>query len=223
MRFLLLNTCGAQASAALADSTLHAPIVGQEMMPGRTASERMVAAVREMLKVAVWRLSDLAAIGVVTGPGSFTGVRVGLSVAKGLGETSGVPLIAISRLALLAAAEEPQLARVCALLDAGRGEFYCGEFVAGEAPDERLISRDQAFVAMAAAGRTMVCEAVVFEALKGGGEMRMVADPTAVDALPFALARFAKEKFDDPMTLDANYLRRTDVEIFAKPTATRSG
>ena len=231
MRLLLLNTCWSEASAALADSLLTMPIVAQHKMPGRTASEQMVAAVREMLTVAKWRLSDLSAIAVVTGPGSFTGVRVGLSVAKGLSEASGVPVIAISGLALLASAVEPDQksglgrhqGRVCALLDAGRGEFYCGEFHGAEACGERLISRDSAAEAVGLADRTAVCEDAVFQAFKDVRGVHLVAEPMAADALPLAAGRLADRNFDDPMMLDANYLRRTDAEIFAKPAVTPAG
>jgi len=59
----------------------------------------------------------------------------------------------------------------------------------------------------------------VAKAMAGLVEVRMVAEPAAADALPLALRRLADASFDDPMTLDANYLRRTDAEIFAKPAA----
>jgi tRNA threonylcarbamoyladenosine biosynthesis protein TsaB len=45
----------------------------------------------------------------------------------------------------------------------------------------------------------------------------MVAEPRAGDAFPLALRRIAREEFDDVATVDANYVRRTDAEIFAKP------
>ena len=59
-------------------------------------------AVRRLMEASGFRLNELAAVVVVHGPGSFTGVRVGVSAAKGLSEAGGVPLIAVSRLALLA-------------------------------------------------------------------------------------------------------------------------
>jgi len=51
---------------------------------------------------------------------------------------------------------------------------------------------------------------------------RVVDEPLAGATLPFALERFASGKFDDASTLDANYLRRTDLEIFAKLAAART-
>lgn len=223
MRLLLLNTCGVEGSVALADTGLAEPVVAQVTLPGRTASERLVAIVRETLAAAQWRLGDLAAIGVVSGPGSFTGVRVGLSVAKGLGEAAGVPLISVSRLAMLAAAATTPEGRVCALFDAGRGEFYCGEYQGTVALGERLMSREDAVDAALRAEVVVACEEAVLNGLKDVVALRVVAEPAAADALPIVARRMAEGNFDDPMTLDANYMRRTDAEIFAKPAVSRTG
>src|SRR5271155_2131223 len=127
MRILLLNTAGGEGSVALADTEASPAIVATEVLPGRTSSERLVPSVRRLMEARGWRLSGLAAVVVVHGPGSFTGVRVGLSAAKGLSEAGGAPLIAVSRLALLAARGGD--GTVHAVLDAGRGEFYYGEYV----------------------------------------------------------------------------------------------
>lgn len=213
MRFLLMDTCGTEGSVALADTQLAGMIAAEEVLPGRTASERLVPAVRRVLESCGWRLGDLAAVVVVHGPGSFTGVRVGLSAAKGLSEAEGVPLIAVSRLAVLAACGGSGVVR--AVLDAGRGEFYYGEYRGRECLREVLLTAEE--VAKAAAGGTVVvCEIKVAEALAGLGP-RVVAEPGAKDVLPFAIQREAARDFDDAALLDANYLRRTDAEIFAKP------
>jgi tRNA threonylcarbamoyladenosine biosynthesis protein TsaB len=203
-----------EGSVALADTELAEAVVGQEMLPGRSSSERLVPAVRGLLEARGWRLGELAAIVVVHGPGSFTGVRVGLSAAKGLSEASGVPLIALSRLALLAACAGLGDATVYAVLDAGRGEFYLGEYVGRRCVREALSSRED-LVAAVAGGAVVVCEAKVAEAL-AEAHPRLVGEPSAEDALPFALERIAAGEFDDGAVVDANYLRRTDLEIFAK-------
>lgn len=220
LKLLLIDTCGAEGSVALADTALAQPVVAEVRMPGRQASERLVAAVRGAMAESGWRLLDLAAIAVVTGPGSFTGVRVGLSVAKGLGEAVGVPLIAVTRLATLAAAGASKGA-VCALLDAGRGDFYCGQFRSGEPLGEALLSRDDTIAVAARAELVLACEGQVASFLSPEIAVRLVPEPSAADALPLLLQRLAAGSFDDPLTLDANYLRRTDAEIFAKPAAAR--
>jgi tRNA threonylcarbamoyladenosine biosynthesis protein TsaB len=218
MRFLLIDTCGNEGSVALADTKLAEKIVATEVLPGRTASERLVAAVRRVMEVCGWKLRDLRAIVVVHGPGSFTGVRVGLSAAKGLSEAADVSLIAVSQLALLAARGEG--GTVHAVLDAGRGEFYYGKYSGRECLRESLLTAEEVSAA-AGGGTVLVCESKVAEAL-ANLRPKVVAEPCASDALPFAVERATAGHFDDPALLDANYLRRTDAEIFAKPkSATR--
>jgi tRNA threonylcarbamoyladenosine biosynthesis protein TsaB len=217
MRLLLIDTCGAVGTIALAEGEGDVRVVAAESLPGRSASERLVAVVREMMKAAGWRLGELAAIVVVHGPGSFTGVRVGLSAAKGLSEASGVGLIAVSRLALLAAAAGDVKEQVCAVLDAGRGEFYCGLYVGRRCVREALLSLEEVAAAARDASAVVVSEPAVAAALVAL-KPRLVAEPVAGDALQFAVERVRGGQFDDVATVDANYLRRTDAEIFAKPT-----
>jgi tRNA threonylcarbamoyladenosine biosynthesis protein TsaB len=220
MRILLIDTAGAEGSVALADTGFAKAIGATEMLPGRTSSERLVPAVKRLMKERGWRLGELAAVAVVHGPGSFTGVRVGLSAAKGLSEAGGVPLIAVSRLALLAARVDGDGPRF-AVLDAGRGESYVGEYFGRRCVREVLMPGEDVLGA-GVEGMVVVCEAKVAEALSGlGPRLRIVDEPSAEDALPFALERIEARDFDDVATLDANYLRRTDAEIFAKPAAPR--
>lgn len=215
MRFLLIHTSGAEGSVALASDE---GVIRSEVLPGRSASERLVPAVRRLMDAAGWKLSELTAVVVVDGPGSFTGVRVGLSAAKGLCEAGGVPLITVSRLALLASAIESE-GKVHAVLDAGRGEFYHGEYLDRRMVHEALLHGDKVR-AVVGDGVVIVCEekaAVVFADLNP----RVVAEPSADAALPFALERARAGEFDDVALNDANYLRRTDLEIQAKLGAAR--
>jgi tRNA threonylcarbamoyladenosine biosynthesis protein TsaB len=212
-RLLLIHTAGAEGTVALAED---ARVVASAVLPGRSSSERLVPEVRGLLEGAGWKLAELAAIVVVSGPGSFTGVRVGVSAAKGLSEAGGVPLIAVSRLALLAAAGGTT-GLVHALLDAGRGEFYCGVYDGGVCLGEALLTGAEA-VAAAGGGRMIACEDKVAESLGNlvQGQLQMFAEPLAGDLLPIALDRLARGAVDDALVLDANYLRRTDFEIKAR-------
>jgi tRNA threonylcarbamoyladenosine biosynthesis protein TsaB len=224
MRILLIHTAGGEGSVALADTEAAGLLVATEMLPGRTSSERLVPAVRRLMEGLGWRLGELAAVVVVDGPGSFTGVRVGLSAAKGLSEASGVGLIAVSRLALLAASVDGEGGPVHAVLDAGRGEFYYGEYV-GRRRLREVLMGGEGVVAAAGGGVVVACEAKVAEGLGALGlslglVVRVVEEPLAGDALPLVLERIVAGDFDDAATLDANYLRRIDAEIFAK-TATQ--
>lgn len=214
MRILLIHTAGAEGSVALADTEMAKAVIASEVLPGRSSSERLVPTVRQLLQCAGWRLQELTAVVVVHGPGSFTGVRVGLSAAKGLCEAGRVPLIAISRLAVLAAAVGDVAGTIHVVLDAGRGEFYFGEYVGSRCLREALLPAADV-IGPVAGGLVVVCEMKVAEAL---AELRpvVVAEPLAGDALGIVLERIEEKEFDDVATVDANYLRRTDLEIFAK-------
>jgi tRNA threonylcarbamoyladenosine biosynthesis protein TsaB len=223
MKILLIDTCGSIGSVVLADTQLDPAVVAATSLPGRTASERLVLTIKDLAASAGITLQSLGAVVVVYGPGSFTGVRVGLSAAKGLCEALTLPLVAISRLAVLAHLAVPAPGvRIQALLDAGRGEFYSGIYVEGICLGEALVTRDRVLGTDATQSAqppqvVVTCESVVAESVAELAP-KLFAEPSAADALPLALRRLQHRDFDDVATIDANYLRRTDAEIFAKPT-----
>jgi tRNA threonylcarbamoyladenosine biosynthesis protein TsaB len=203
MRALLINTSGGEGVVALADE---AGVIAEEMLPGRGTSEALMPAVRRLFPEG---FEGLGVVGVVIGPGSFTGVRVGLSAAKGLCEALGVGMVAMSRLELVAGAAGGE--RVVALLDGGRGEFYCGVYEGGERVSEELVTEVEARMVMAS-GVAVTCEAQVAERLG----VRMVGEPGAAAMLATVLRRVAAGEWSDVATVDANYLRRTDAELLVK-------
>lgn len=217
---LSLNTCGHTASVALGVPSLNkVEIVATAELAVRTYSARLIPEIAALLESRHASLRDIKAIVVVNGPGSFTGIRVGLSTAKGLAEGLGIPLIALSRLALLANASG--LPHVLAALDAGRGEYYVGEYRNGKNLGEALLTAEET-VAMAkqpGAG-VLVCDesraddasASACSALTVCGPV-YVQPPDAAEALRFALNRWRSGDFDDLEILDANYLRRSDAEV----------
>jgi tRNA threonylcarbamoyladenosine biosynthesis protein TsaB len=218
-----LNTCGSTASVALgvvaADDI---KILSTASLAVRTYSARLIPEIAAMLESRHATLRDIEAIVVVNGPGSFTGIRVGLSTAKGLAEGAGIPLIAVSRLALLAGTSG--LPHVLAAIDAGRGEYYVGEYLNGQNLGEVLLSGEETVAAAKQPGAgVLVCD----ESVAGDGSAASsacaalaicgpvyVQPADAAEALRFALGRFRAGKFDDVETLQANYLRRSDAEVF---------
>ena len=217
---LSLNTCGNTASVALgvADKN-EVRIVATAELAVRTYSARLIPEIASLLESKYATLRDVEAIVVVNGPGSFTGIRVGLSTAKGLAEGAGIPLIALSRLALLANASG--LPHVLAAVDAGRGEYYVGEYRNGSSLGEMLLSGEETVAAARQPGAgVLVCDesraddasASACSALAICGPV-YVQPPDAAEALRFSLGRFRAGDFDDLETLDANYLRRSDAEV----------
>src|SRR5271155_2100063 len=155
---LSLNTCGSTASVALGVAgTKEAKILATAELAVRTYSARLVPEIAALLESQHAALRNVEAIVVVNGPGSFTGIRVGLSTAKGLAEGAAIPLIAVSRLALLANAS--LLPHVLAAVDAGRGEYYVGEYRNGENLGEVLLSGEETVaVARQPGAGVLVCD-----------------------------------------------------------------
>ncbi len=195
---LLINTCGADAIVALAEGL---EIIAQESLPGREASEKLIPTLHRLLA----GTEPLTAVGVVHGPGSFTGVRVGLSAAKGLCEARAIGMVAMSRLALVAI--EAQSESTLALLDAGRGEFYAGLYQGSVLEREEILKRDQ----LPHGRLAITCEPRVYDTLSH--DCTLVPEPGAHAMAAIAARRIARGEWSDVATLDANYLRRTDAEL----------
>ena len=203
-----IDTCGGAGSIALARQNGGCiDVLAEAELAGKTYSALLVPKIQELLEAQRCGPSDLEAIVVVHGPGSFTGVRVGLSAAKGLAEARNIPLLAVSRLAVLAR----KAGTDTAALDAGRGEFYFRAHAqeALLAPDEVRARRE---------GSLAVCDEFAAQVFP---DAVLVQPPTAADAVRYALPRLAAKDFDDPATVDGNYVRRSDAELFAHQGARR--
>lgn len=210
---LAFDTCGEVGTVALLDlkhAAATVTCISQAELPGRTASARLMPAIDEMLRTAALDLRALRTLVVVHGPGSFTGIRVGLSTAKGLAHAAGVPIVAISRLAVLASLAIGQ-SGFLAVLDAGRNEFY-----ARRAEREWLATLSE-ITAEAAAGTPLLVAEEKVEAGLSAWRPRRVGPLDACAAAHAALAGVRSGKSEDLAALDANYLRRSDAELFARP------
>ena len=203
-----MNTCGEESVIALGEG---AHVVSSMSLPARATSERLMPAVRDLLADAGLHVAELQGIGVVHGPGSFTGARVGLSAAKGMCQGADVGLIAMSRLALVAAQAADNEKQVLALLDAGRGEFYAGLYRdRGQTLEwERLLKPEHQHATENA--ECITCEKKVASAL--GNRVMLVPEPGAEVLLRAMSVRAASGLWSDLATVDANYLRQTDAEL----------
>jgi tRNA threonylcarbamoyladenosine biosynthesis protein TsaB len=122
----------------------------------RGASDRVLELAMRALELAGIDLSACDAVAVSRGPGSLTGLRVGIGTARGLAAGAGKPLLGVSTLRALAAGAGGR-SPVLALLDAGRGELYGGLFRPGAPPaplGEERVGAPQDF-ASAVLGREM--------------------------------------------------------------------
>jgi tRNA threonylcarbamoyladenosine biosynthesis protein TsaB len=215
-----VDTCGPMGSVALARVEAGSVrILGQTELAGRSYSATLGAAVGELLTEGNVKLGDLAAIVVVNGPGSFTGVRVGLSAVKGLAEPAQTPVVAVSRLAVLAA----KAGVSSAALDAHRHEVFLR--LGGDIARELLVGAEELChispvpesEGPGAPYVVAVCdeaaESLVAGAWPAASLVRTLA-PTAGDAIELCLPRVLDRDFADLALLDGHYLRRSDAEIF---------
>lgn len=220
---LAIDTCGPTGSVALGRlAGRDLEILGQAELEGRSYAATLVAAVAELLAGASVLLRDLGGIVAVNGPGSFTGVRVGLSAVKGLAEPAQIPVVALSRLLVLThKAGVPSAA-----LDAHRGEVYLRLEQLGQ-PMRELLAGKQELAAVARPPlRVAVCDegaAALFAAAWPDTQLVKVAAPVAADALRLGEARLVAGGNVDLELLDGNYLRRSDAEIFGAKSGGGSG
>ena len=196
-------------------------------------SSWLLPAVHDVLRESGSKLEDVALLAVATGPGSFTGLRVGLTTVKAWAEVYGTPVAGISRLEALAHRGPKRASYLAACYDAQRGQIFGGLFrraangieaVAAEAvlepggflelisaacganpvswvtPDPSLIRCQRSWQERVTLGDTLICPTEV------------LADSIG----ELAEERARREEFSDPVTLDANYVRRSDAELFWK-------
>ncbi|HTU49465.1 MAG TPA: tRNA (adenosine(37)-N6)-threonylcarbamoyltransferase complex dimerization subunit type 1 TsaB [Acidobacteriaceae bacterium] len=237
MLLLVVDTAGHTGGVLLARLTENnrhespwVEIYGEIGLHPRQFSAELIPAIAELLRANERRLADVDAFAVVSGPGSFTGLRVGLSAVKAMAEATGKPILTLSRLAILASvAAKPssgELADAAAhvVLDAGRGEFYHGVY--RDAGKTRVAESFETLESLTEKigqqpGWVIVSEAPVKAAIESvaGSRSCEVPLPSVRDALPLAVVEWRGRRFHDPGSVDANYLRRSDTVVVVRTKA----
>lgn len=181
----------------------------------------LAPAVASMLERCDQEISALQAIVVATGPGSFTGLRIGLALAKGLALVRHIPLIGIPSLDVLAAAQPTIAIPMAAVLRAGRGRLAVGWYAVTDgtwrsrAPIEVLTPKD---LSQRIRTPTLVCGELSEEERQRLGRKRKnvrLASPAQSLRRPGFLAELGWQRleagsFDDPVTLAPIYLHYND-------------
>jgi tRNA threonylcarbamoyladenosine biosynthesis protein TsaB len=228
MVILAADTSGKNGSIALARvpdgaASSNAPrpdveILEAVSLDGGTFSAQLVPQISSLLAKHGFGKHDIAGLAVASGPGSFTGLRVGLAAVKALGEILGRPIAAVSLLEAVARSGKSR-GQVLSVLDAGRAEVYGGQYEVGDCTtmlSERLLTRAE-FVA-AARGFVVVTAdpALAILAREAGLETEEIESPRADVIARLGWAKIQSGETIAPGDLEANYIRRTDAEIFAK-------
>lgn len=141
MRVLAIDTPGREGAVALLAEGLC--VAGAELGTAQEHAERVLGALEGLLAEREWRPEDLDLVVVSLGPGSFTGVRVGMAAGQGIAFGVDRPLVGVPSLTLMAAwaalVMEGQGGLYVPLIDARRGELYAGAWRPGVGPDDALV------------------------------------------------------------------------------------
>lgn len=210
---------------------------------GEVYSSRMFRELEFLLGELSLRMDEFDLFSVVAGPGSFTGLRVGLAAVKGWAEVYRKPIAAVSALEAVAVQAHSNAALIVPVLDARRGQLYFGLYErTGSGRNESRLALD--------GEEYVMTPAEFFEALRNrpaGAEFAIVTpqpelfsnsrlhdvasqnevanlnarvEPASsvlapfIGQIGFSLAQ--RDELADPLTLDANYVRRTDAELHWK-------
>lgn len=148
-----IESSGRTASAAVGSRSSDGQVttLAEQTLPeGERTAKALIPAIRDLLATADVRPADLAAIAVTIGPGSFTGLRIGVTAAKTMAYAAGTAIVGVSTLDLLASqAGCPASGRVWAIVDAQRGDLFAGLYNAadwselGNADRTQLMAGDQ--------------------------------------------------------------------------------
>jgi tRNA threonylcarbamoyladenosine biosynthesis protein TsaB len=221
-----LDTATLTASVALVSDGV---LVVERRRKVTTHSEMLLSLVDEVLAEAALTPAALDGIACGAGPGSFTGLRIGLATAKGLCFALGRPLALVSSLAALAA-RAPDGSRVVAVLDAFKGEVYAGRFTVADGVP--IGDGDEQVLAPAAlAAQLAVVDGPL--ALVGEGALRYRAQlpplalvdeepaPRAADVARLGALRLARGDADDLARSSPRYVRPSEAELAKKKSSTK--
>ena len=225
MLILSIETSGQSGGITLAEADAGSfRVIESAAIAGGTFSAQLIPTLAALLKKHGYGVKDLDGFAAASGPGSFTGLRVGLSAIKGLAETLHKPIATVSVLEALASLADRE-GKIAAAMDAGRKEVFLGvyEKSAGELSRQREeLLTQQDFLATLATERPAVIitgDSVLAELASASYSVVVVVTSPGSEVI----ARIGARKLLAGETvsveaLDANYLRRSDAEIFFKGT-----
>lgn len=235
MIVLSIDTCDSRGSVALLRDDSVLGLILHETR--EEYSSWLLPAVNEVLKEVGVSMKDVSGYAVAAGPGSFTGVRVGLTTVKAWAEVYQKPVAAVSRLEGIAGQVMSAAGEVAAFVDAQRGQLFGAIYekdgdTLAPLGEEMVIAPGEFFnlVGKLTGGREIAWispdQEQLMEAVPGWkwreerGENIETASPILAGYIGrIGMRRLQDGKATDALGLDANYVRRSDAEIFWKGAA----
>jgi len=221
MLLLAVDTSGKQGSIAIAQCGPDdaCEVIEVAALSGGTFSAELVPQIDALLAKHKFSKADIGAFAVVSGPGSFTGLRIGLAVIKGLAEVLAKPIAAVALLQALASAAHLD-GHVVAALDAGRNEVFLGEYEVGAAGTqvirERLVTRDE-WLESARGAVIVTADNPLAEAARAKGlRIIQVERPRSDAIVQLGWKKILSGETITPEALEANYIGRSEADLFVK-------
>lgn len=227
MLLLSIDTSGKQGSIALARAGERSgdgddvDVIEIAPLVGGTFSAQLIPQISDLLSTNGFTRSDIGALAVAAGPGSFTGLRIGLAAVKALAEVLEKPIAPVSLLeVLIFVFASGGQGRIMAALDAGRSDVYVGEYeipgVPGRVPREHILTRNE-FLAQAKGWNVVTPDSGIAEAAGAAGLTVSTLEPiSAADVARLGWRRIRSGDTVTPEQLEANYIRRTDAEMLER-------
>jgi tRNA threonylcarbamoyladenosine biosynthesis protein TsaB len=228
MRVLAIDTSTMFGGVAVMDD-LSGLVAEVRLNVKSTYSERLMTTVYHALEKSGYKLSDIDFFAVSTGPGSFTGLRIGLSTVKGFAYATGKPVVSVPTLEALAYNFPFCLYPVCTLLDARKKEVYAALFKWEDEGFIRLISEDS--IRIDRFLEKLSVEKAIFTgdgAILYRNKILSILDKRAIFALPdkmvpspahvasIGMKKALNGEFSEPISLIPSYIRRSEAELKEK-------
>ncbi|MBI3287559.1 MAG: tRNA (adenosine(37)-N6)-threonylcarbamoyltransferase complex dimerization subunit type 1 TsaB [Chloroflexi bacterium] len=212
---LAIDTSSRQASLALFEGPRgRIDLIGWWSLQASALGREVAPRVVDLLKTHQLRAADLAAVAVALGPGSFTGLRAGMSLAKGFSLAGGIPLLGIPTADAVAHMQEPIDLPLWAILDAGRGRICVSGYRHQQgqwrrASEYRLTTWPALWGELR--GPALVCGELSTEGFEppagaGDGLTLRPSGPRAAAIAALAWERYTRGEVDDPIALEPFYL-----------------
>jgi len=236
---LAIDTSGPSGGIALAEADKGSfRVIESAAIAGGTFSAQLIPTLAALLKKHGYAVKDIGGFAAASGPGSFTGLRVGLSAIKGLAETLHKPIATVSVLEAMASLAARD-GKIAAAMDAGRKEVFLGIYrknaeasaaksgpQTGAHSDHALFKQreelltQQDFLATLGTERPAVIitsDAPLAELASAAHSAVLVVTRPGSDVIArIGAAKLLAGETVSVEALDANYLRRSDAEIFFK-------
>jgi tRNA threonylcarbamoyladenosine biosynthesis protein TsaB len=218
MRILAIETVGTTGSlAALDDETI---VAESRLSDNQRSAQSLVPGIVALLDAVGWRPRDVDLVAVASGPGSFTGLRIGVTTAKTFAYATACQVIGLHTLSAIAAQAPSSVERICVVLDAQRNELFVADFERSESEwsgeeSTRLVP-DEAWLATQASGSVVSGPglAKLRERLKTGVTALDAGlwSPRAATIGVLGYSAFARGQRDSAFDLVPKYYRRTAAE-----------